>query len=79
MLRHGPIVGYFKKEFGPLLKSSLVGFCGGQKSNPTYDEVCRGTTGHAEAIQLTYEPGTIEYAKLVEHFYRMHDPTQQNG
>lgn len=54
------------------------GYIGGQTKNPTYKEVCSGTTGHAEAIRLTYDPEVITYTELLEVFWKTHDPTTLN-
>jgi peptide-methionine (S)-S-oxide reductase len=54
------------------------GFTGGQKPNPTYKEVCTGTTGHAEACNITYDPAVISYDELLAAFFTSHDPTQIN-
>ncbi len=54
------------------------GYSGGEKPNPTYEEVCSGNTGHAEVVQITYDPAKITYAELLEAFYLSHDPTQLN-
>ena len=54
------------------------GFTGGQKPNPTYKEVCTGTTGHAEACNITYDPSVISYDELLAAFFTSHDPTQLN-
>lgn len=56
-----------------------VGYAGGDTKNPTYGEVCKGTTGHAEAIQITYDPSKISYEKLLELFWHNIDPSQENG
>jgi peptide-methionine (S)-S-oxide reductase len=56
----------------------VSGYSGGQVPNPTYREVCNGTTGHAECVQLTYDPNTVSYAELLEVFFRSHDPTTLN-
>lgn len=58
---------------------TLVGYTGGIKINPTYDEVCTGKTGHTEAVQITYEPTKISYEKLLEVFWRQIDPTIVNA
>ena len=54
------------------------GYIGGAKANPTYKEVCSGTTGHAEAIRVTYNPATLSYGDLIDVFMGTHDPTQLN-
>ena len=54
------------------------GYTGGKVKNPTYKEVCSGLTGHAEVVQLTYDPGLISYDQLLEIFWKTHDPTTLN-
>ena len=54
------------------------GYCGGKSDNPTYDEVSTGSTGHAEAIQLGFNPDVISFEKLLEIFFHLHDPTILN-
>jgi peptide-methionine (S)-S-oxide reductase len=54
------------------------GYSGGQTSNPTYKEVCTGTTGHAEVVQITFDPAVISMRDLLEIFFIVHDPTQLN-
>src|SRR5215469_6626641 len=54
------------------------GYMGGTVANPTYEEVCTGTTGHAECLQITYDPAVISYDELLEVFWKSHDPTQLN-
>lgn len=51
---------------------------GGEKANPTYEEVCSGTTNHVEVAHLTFDPSEINYSDLVRFFYRFHDPTTKN-
>jgi len=62
----------------PGVKSVASGFAGGTKENPTYKEVCTGTTGHAEVIQVEYDPKVVSYEKLLETFWEAHDPTTLN-
>ena len=54
------------------------GYIGGTVPNPTYKQVCSGTTGHAEAIRVTYDPGVISYPQVLDVFLGTHDPTQLN-
>ena len=54
------------------------GYIGGAVPNPTYKAVCSGTTGHAEAIRVTYDPGAISHAEILDVFMGTHDPTQLN-
>jgi peptide-methionine (S)-S-oxide reductase len=56
----------------------VSGYSGGHVDNPTYRQVCSGTTGHAEVIQLEYDPNTITYDELLEVFWKTHDPTTPN-
>jgi peptide-methionine (S)-S-oxide reductase len=56
----------------------VSGYAGGAVENPTYQQVCTGTTGHAEAVQITFDPQVIAYADLLEVFWRTHDPTTLN-
>jgi peptide-methionine (S)-S-oxide reductase len=60
------------------VKSVVSGYAGGTTENPTYDEVCQGTTGHAEICQIHYDPNTISYDELLEVFWLCHDPTTLN-
>src|SRR5436309_15784567 len=62
----------------PGVKSVTSGFAGGTKENPTYKEVCTGTTGHAEVIQVGYDPKVVSYEKLLDTFWEAHDPTTLN-
>lgn len=60
------------------VKSVISGYAGGDVINPSYREVTRGTTGHAEAIQISYDPDVISYIELLEIFFKTHDPTTLN-
>lgn len=60
------------------VESAVSGYSGGTKENPTYEEVCSGTTGHAEVIQVKYDPNTITFLELLEVFFKTHDPTTLN-
>ena len=55
-----------------------VGYEGGTLENPTYEDVCSHTTGHAEVVEVTYDPERISYGELLDVFWRKHDPTQLN-
>lgn len=58
--------------------STSVGYMGGHTENPTYGDVCSGSTGHAETVQITYDPSVISYQKLLDIFWNKHDPTTVN-
>lgn len=58
--------------------STRVGYCGGHTENPVYKDVCSGTTGHAEAVEVTFNPLQTGYADLLKVFWECHDPTQLN-
>ena len=60
------------------VKSAVSGYSGGATKNPTYKEVCGGETGHAEAIQITFDPTIISFNELLEVFWKTHDPTTLN-
>jgi methionine-S-sulfoxide reductase len=60
------------------VQSVASGYSGGQLKNPTYEQVCSGTTGHAEVIQVTFDPSVISYAQLLQVFWKTHDPTTLN-
>ena len=60
------------------VESVTAGFTGGHTKNPSYEEVCTGRTGHAEASNIIYDPSQISYDELLEAFFTMHDPTQLN-
>lgn len=56
----------------------MPGYAGGHRENPSYEQVCTGTTGHAEVVQVTFAPDKISYADLLEVFFAVHDPTTRN-
>jgi peptide-methionine (S)-S-oxide reductase len=62
----------------PGVKSVKSGYAGGTKENPTYKEVCSGDTGHAEVIQITFDPKVVSYDKVLKTFWQVHDPTTLN-
>ena len=62
----------------PGVISVISGYTGGHKDNPTYEEVCSGRTGHAEAVEVVYNPAQISYAEIARRFFEIHDPTQRN-
>ena len=66
--------------FGDLkgVHSALSGYAGGATENPTYEQVCTGRTGHAEVVQITFDPEVIPYEDLLYVFWRTHDPTTPN-
>ncbi|SFC76460.1 peptide-methionine (S)-S-oxide reductase/peptide methionine sulfoxide reductase msrA/msrB [Bacillus sp. OV322] len=63
----------------PGIQSVISGYTGGTKKNPTYQEVCSETTGHYEAVQITFDPEVFPYEKLVELFWQQIDPTDAGG
>ena len=62
----------------PGVIDAVSGYMGGTKENPTYEDVCSDRTGHAEVVQVTYEPQKVSYRELLDLFWRMHDPTTLN-
>ncbi|MDE1171204.1 MAG: peptide-methionine (S)-S-oxide reductase MsrA [Verrucomicrobium sp.] len=66
----------YKKFKG--VEKIVCGYAGGQRPNPTYEQVCTGATGHAEVVEITYDPAVITYRQLLEIFWDVHDPTTLN-
>ena len=62
----------------PGVTRTTVGYTDGHTDNPTYDQVCSHTTGHAEALEVEFDPDSVDYETLTRHFFRIHDPTQLN-
>jgi peptide-methionine (S)-S-oxide reductase len=62
----------------PGVKETAVGYIGGSSEDPTYQEVCSGTTGHTEAVEVVYDPDEVTFERLLELFWENHDPTQLN-
>lgn len=62
----------------PGVTETAVGYAGGHTLNPTYRDVCTDETGHAEVVDLTFDPQKVSYEELVRHFFQLHDPTQLN-
>lgn len=70
------IEAVFKEIAG--VEDVTSGYTGGHVDDPTYEEVCTGETGHAEAVQVTYDPDTVSYRELLDVFFTVHDPTTEN-
>jgi len=66
----------FRRVDGVVMTS--VGYCGGDLRNPSYEQVCTGRSGHAEAVQVTFDPGRVSYEELLAFFWLCHDPRQLN-
>jgi peptide-methionine (S)-S-oxide reductase len=60
------------------VESAVSGYMGGHTDNPTYKDICNGDTGHAEVVQVSFDPGVISYRELLDVFFTLHDPTQLN-
>jgi peptide methionine sulfoxide reductase msrA/msrB len=70
-------VEYFMQQKDGVI-SVVSGYIGGHKDNPTYQEVCTGTTGHAEAVEIVFDPSKVSYEELARLFFEIHDPTHVN-
>ena len=70
-----------EKKYGQLdgIYRTEVGYCGGNSPNTNYREVCTGTTNHAEAVKLEFDPKVITYEQIIEKFFKFHDPTTLNS
>lgn len=62
----------------PGVIETTVGYTGGSRPDPSYEQVCTGTTGHAEAVRVVYDPSRITYRELLDRFFAVHDPTTKN-
>ncbi len=67
---------YFQKAEGVV--STTAGYTGGHKNDPTYREVCSGRTGHAEAVEVIYDPSVTSYENMAKLFFETHDPGEKN-
>ena len=70
-------VEHFFREV-PGVSGAVSGYAGGINANPNYRQVCGGTTNHAEVVEVTFDPAKVSYDKLVDLFFKMHDPTTLN-
>eukprot|EP00923_Selenidium_pygospionis_P025272 GHVN01044511.1.p1 GENE.GHVN01044511.1~~GHVN01044511.1.p1 ORF type:complete len:255 (-),score=71.27 GHVN01044511.1:417-1181(-) len=71
------LLAKYLKQRGALVSIS-VGYCGGPSSEATYKAVCRGNSGHAEAVQIEFHPSKVTYSELITYFFSIHDPTTPN-
>jgi peptide-methionine (S)-S-oxide reductase len=70
------VESFFREVPGVI--DAVSGYAGGHAANPTYRQVCSGATNHAEVVDVTFDPAKVSYGKLVDLFFKMHDPTQLN-
>lgn len=61
------------------VQSALSGYAGGARKNPSYEQVCTGATGHAEVVEITYDPSVIRYEEILDIFWAIHNPTTLNS
>jgi hypothetical protein len=69
----------YRKHFPNKLDKIIVGYTGGNAAQPSYNQVCSGRTGHAEAVQITFDPDVVSYESLVDFFFRMHGAFSSAG
>lgn len=62
----------------PGVLATAAGYTGGRVDNPTYEQVCSDQTGHAEAVEIEFDPARVSYSELLEKFWKLHDPTTRN-
>ncbi|MGB0718492.1 MAG: peptide-methionine (S)-S-oxide reductase MsrA [Alphaproteobacteria bacterium] len=62
----------------PGVSDAISGYANGKVPNPTYEQVCTGSTDHAETVEITYDPKVVNYADIIQVFWKLHDPTQWN-
>jgi len=67
---------YFEKLVG--VKSAISGYMGGKSENPTYKDICSGSTGHLEVVQINYNSELMTFEELAKLFFEIHDPSQKN-
>jgi methionine-S-sulfoxide reductase len=70
------VEAYFKRVKG--VTATTAGYSGGEVESPSYEDVCTGLTGHAESVQVEYDPQAVSYERLLYHFWKIHDPTQRD-
>jgi len=71
-------IGAVLKRLGGVI-SVIPGYAGGEKADPTYEQVCRGNTGHAEVVRVSFDPARFSLREILETFFAIHDPTQADG
>ena len=69
---------FYRQNYPNAFLDTAVGYTGGSVNGPSYEQVCTGKTGHAEAVILEYEKGTVSYEDMCRFFFSMHDPTTLN-